>query len=133
MNKENVISRFCSLATKVGSHFNESLAHDCICPKQSNDNNSFSFDEDVIKFIEDTVCDAIEKGARDRRIFDAGAANARDQFEKEQRLEFGISDDDAFKNFHLEHHILREIGKLTGFNTIRSNKSINPQKENDDE
>ena len=52
ITKEQVIERFCKLATKVGDReFNHTLPHDCFCTNKGD----FQFDEEVLDFIERCV------------------------------------------------------------------------------
>lgn len=61
MEKQEVIERFCQLSRKVNKEiFKFHRAADCFCnhvPQLSN----FQFEEEVIKFIEDSVQEAINK------------------------------------------------------------------------
>lgn len=55
MTKDQVIERFCNLATTVNSKkFNFTRAADCFC-HQSDEQANFQFEEEVICFIEDAV------------------------------------------------------------------------------
>lgn len=59
MNKQEVILYFCTLATKVGDHFKNELAHDCFCKLSLNTN--FQFDVKILDFIEKTIEEKIER------------------------------------------------------------------------
>ena len=59
LTKQQIIERFCKLATKVGEHeFKHTIPHDCFCgddktPKMFT--GGFQFDEEVLEFIENCV------------------------------------------------------------------------------
>lgn len=59
MTKEEVIRRFCALATQVGSQLNPLHAHDCFCGDNelsgADEFNGFQFNHEVIEFIENAV------------------------------------------------------------------------------
>ena len=72
MTKQEVISEFCALSSRVGMHLNrrtarwsyarhlkERYAHDCFCEKLPFNETSFQFDDEVIDFIVDAVNHAI--------------------------------------------------------------------------
>ena len=76
MTKQEVISEFCTLSSRVGEHLNrrtarwsyarhlkERYAHDCFCEKlpfnETSIISSFQFDDEVIDFIVDAVNHAI--------------------------------------------------------------------------
>ena len=60
MNKVDAIERLCKLVTKVGEDvYDNSVAHDCVCYKQEIVNAQI--DEDVIKYIESAVFEALSK------------------------------------------------------------------------
>ena len=60
LDKQQIISRLCALATKVGEDaFNNLKAHDCFCgDKFSND---FRFEEEVLRYIESAVNHKLSK------------------------------------------------------------------------
>jgi hypothetical protein len=63
MKKQQVVACFCELASSVGNKvFKNKCAHDCFCGLNPLGNSGYSFDEDIIKYIEDAVN---EKIARD--------------------------------------------------------------------
>ena len=54
--KQDVISRFCALASEVGEEvFLHKYAHDCFCGNNKTFENDFRFDDIVLEFIEDAV------------------------------------------------------------------------------
>lgn len=56
MKKEEVIRRFCLLATEVATQaFKDQYAHDCFCPDAKLHLDSFIFDEEILRYIEDAV------------------------------------------------------------------------------
>ncbi len=60
MNREEVISRMCKLASKVNTEkFKWSLPSDCFC-EESTGSFSFQFDEEVLEFIEQAVKDKLD-------------------------------------------------------------------------
>ena len=64
MNRQEIITRFCALASRVGSKaFYHELDHDCFCESEfsSYDPCCFRFDESVLEFIEKAVNDALTR------------------------------------------------------------------------
>ena len=59
MTKQEVISEFCALSSRVGMHLKERYAHNCFCEKLPFNEISFQFDDEVIDFIVDAVNHAI--------------------------------------------------------------------------
>jgi hypothetical protein len=61
MLKEDVIKRFCALATAVGmTVFEDKEAHDCFCGENNQfDGRYFQFSETVLEWIEAAIKDAI--------------------------------------------------------------------------
>lgn len=58
MTQDELIVRFCRLATKVGDKkFKNNFAHDCFCSSEHSlhDPVGFQFEEPVIEFIENAV------------------------------------------------------------------------------
>lgn len=78
MTKDEVIVRFCSLASKVRSRFTPSIPADCFCgqPKDDLDHaffraigmGYFRFDEQVMTFIEGAVTKALTESADVERV-----------------------------------------------------------------
>jgi len=56
MTKDQVIERFCALASMVGEvKFSHTEAYDCFCGQTGEDVFGFQFSHKVLKFIEDAV------------------------------------------------------------------------------
>jgi len=59
LTKQQVIERFCKLATKVGEQeFKHTIPHDCFCGDDQTGTmftGDFQFDEKVLEFIEECV------------------------------------------------------------------------------
>lgn len=55
--KEEVVRRFCALASQVGGsfEFKHKLHHDCFCCEAGSTEGDFQFDEEIIEYIEKIV------------------------------------------------------------------------------
>lgn len=55
--KEEIVRRFCSLASQVGGsfEFKHNLPHDCFCCESDYTEGNFQFDEEIIEYIEKIV------------------------------------------------------------------------------
>ena len=62
MNRNEVIKRFCELATVVGAHHDHEHAHDCFCSDRGVPFGGFQFNPQIIGFIEDAVKQAMDEG-----------------------------------------------------------------------
>jgi hypothetical protein len=54
MRREEVIERFCILASKVGAHLEYHYPSDCFCSPRIPD-GYYQFDERIMEFIESSV------------------------------------------------------------------------------
>ena len=65
LDKQQIISRLCALATKVGEDaFNNRKAHDCFCGDNKVDgrfSGGFQFEEEVLCYIESAVNHKLSK------------------------------------------------------------------------
>lgn len=63
MTKEEVIKRFCALASEVGPKLSSLHAHDCFCGENNLSGNDtfggFQFSHEIMEFIEEAVRDAL--------------------------------------------------------------------------
>jgi len=60
MEKQEIMEKLCSLSTLVGREiYKSTIPHDCWC--RENVATDFMFDEEIIKYIEDAVCEKINK------------------------------------------------------------------------
>jgi hypothetical protein len=64
MNRDEVIKRFCELATVVGAHHDHEHAHDCFCSDRPGLFGEFQFNPAIIGFIEDAVKQAMDEGKK---------------------------------------------------------------------
>lgn len=59
MTREEVIRRFCALATEVGPKINPLHAHDCFCGENElsgdMDFGGFQFNHEIVEFIENAT------------------------------------------------------------------------------
>ena len=62
MNKQQVIKRFCKLASEVASiKFHNGFASDCFCGLNKLKIGDFRFEEKVFQFIEEAVKEKLNK------------------------------------------------------------------------
>lgn len=64
MTRNEVVKRFCELSSKVGAqHFHHDFSYDCFCEDSTAHPALFSFDEAVMKFVEDAVNEKMAKSS----------------------------------------------------------------------